>query len=272
MKTSIRPESGGVQSEHTLAKQQTSAPYAEHDASYHDSEARDIKTPKLGLVGKIGPLSETFPKNVGEFAYNGRVLLGTALTPGPGVQAGEFGLTVIPVSFKKRWVETHRDSTEIKFGMKIDPPQKRFESADAAYKAGYAIDFDAPKVNNVEQEGELVLLVSGPKDDPEDAFFLKIGEEYFTPAIYTVRRGSFKDVYKNIATWYSRPGSLVHNKLCTLSSKLIKNEARRQSWFESRITAKAKLSPEDIARIEAAVPAFIMPASPSLPETPALQA
>lgn len=264
MKASIRPNDGGVQTDQRLATP-TAATTAQHDPKYYDSDARDTIVPKLGLINKIGPLSETFPKNAGEFAFNKRVVLGTKYE-GPGALPGEFGVPVIPLRFDKSYVETHRAGAELKFGIQVDPPQKRFATAEAAHQAGYVVDFDAPKDNNVEEEGLIVFLVAGPKDDAEDAFFLKIGDLYFTPAVFSVRRASFRDVYRNIKTWASRPGSKVHNKLCLLSSKFVKNDARRQSWFEARITATAKLTDEQIALIETAVPAFLMPPTPALPE------
>lgn len=264
MKASIRPESTGVQTEHALSKP-TSTAVAHNDAAYYDSNERDTIVPVLGLINKIGPLSDAFPKNAGEFAFNRRLVIGTPYT-GPGALPGEFGVNVIPLKAEKYYVETYRNGLELKFGVKVEPPVRMFATANAAYQAGYAIDFDAPKLNNVEEAATLVFLVAGPKDDPEDAFFLQIRDLWFTPVVYSVRRASLRDVYRNVNTWVSRPGSKYHNKLCTLSSKFIKNEARKQSWFESRIVATRKLTDEEILRIETAVPAFIRPATPSLPE------
>lgn len=266
MKASIRPEDGGVQTEH--APTQTSSPtqHAQRDASFYDSDARDTKTPLLGLINKVGPLSDAFPKNAGEFAYNKRVVLGTRYT-GPGALPDEFGVPVIPIRFTKTYIETYREGVELKFGITMDPPQKSFATAQAAYAQGYAIDYDAPKFNNVEERGDLVFLVAGPADDAEDAFFLQLGDLFFTPASFSVRRASYRDVFQNIKTWSQRPGSKVHNKLCLLSSKKVTKSkgGKTNTWFESRITATRKLTDDEIATIEAAVPGYLMPMTPALP-------
>lgn len=266
-RSSIRPESDGVQTEHASSNPAPSpSQQAQRDAAYYDSDARDTKVPVLGLINKVGPLSDLFPKNAGEFAYNKRVVLGAPYT-GPGSQKDEFGLAVIPLRFEKSFVETYRDGEEIKFGAKIEPPQKVFATAEAAYAQGYIADFDAPKFNNVEEKGDLVFLVAGPADDAEDAFFLEIGGLFFTPASFSVRRAAYRDVFQNIKTWSARPGSKVHNKLCLLRSKK-KSKVRNgvpSSWYESSISATRKLTEAEIATIEAAVPAYLMPATPALP-------
>jgi hypothetical protein len=210
---------------------------ANYNPDQYDDPNRDIQTPILGLINKVGPLSKKFPKNVGELVL-GDVLLGEAIT-------------VVPVAKHKIYVEVRRNGTDLKFGDGIVP--RVFSSAREAADAGYAVDFNRenPLASRVEEAAQMAFLVQGPKDD-------KSGEFYYTAPDGTIwgigqttlRRGSYRDVYRLINSRSSRPGAKVYDTKYTISSFHKEDSVKQQDWFEWTAKAEGKLDPDFVTWIE----------------------
>lgn len=254
-KSSITP-GAGVKSDRPSdselpATQGSTAVVPATDGAKYDDGSRDVVNPRLGLINKIGPLSTKFPRNAGEFAFEDRLVLGKQI---PGGKVGESTLDVILVSTRKFYVECKRDGVFLKYGDGIKP--KIFQTANAANLAGYGIDFDSQLPNKVEEAGEALVLVAGPADDVADAFFIEVDGQVYAPALMSFRRGSFRDAWKILNTGKSRAEARkaeVFGTIYNLSSKLVENEEKGQAWFETRATAKSKVSPEGLANIRFAL-------------------
>lgn len=214
------------------------APY-QGDHNNYDDASRDIKIPRIGIVNGVGPLFKKFPKNVGEIAFEERLILGAETD-------------VIVLNLRKFYVEIRRNGVDLKYGDGILP--KVFKTAGEANAAGYAIDWDSNHVNKAQEAGEILLLVAGPADDVQDAFYIEAGGKFWAPALTTVRRGGYREVYrlfKTVETRAQARGGKLHGTVFKYWPKLV--EGDQNSWFEPRAEAKAKLAPEDIAKIESAL-------------------
>lgn len=255
-KTSIKPEEATPVTSTAVTTTQSAAP-ANYNPDKYDDSSRDVQHPVLGLINKIGPLSKTFPKNAGEFAFADTILLGEKVT-------------VIPLGFLKIFIESRRDGKDLKYGDGIIA--KVFPSANAAYQAGYVVDFDSNMPNRVEEGSKLGFLVLGPKEDTTGEFYLRSpdGGNYGL-AVTTLRRGGHKGVYRPLYNHYYRrakaaglPESEIHTLLekpdfsWTLSAEHVDNPARGQDWFEPRIARAAQLTPEFAAWVTAEVGKFTL--------------
>lgn len=210
-----------------------------YNPDQYDDPNRDIQTPALGLINKIGPLSKTFPKNAGEFAFGESVLLGEKAI-------------VIPVAKQKLYIESRRNGKDLKFGDGI--VVRVFTSAREAAHAGYAVDFDDKAQNRVEEAAKLGFLVKAPEGDKSGEFYYSApdGTDWGI-AQTTLRRGSYRGVYRLINTRASRPGAKLHDTAYLLFAEHVENAQRQQDWFESRVRTEAQLTPEFIAWIESAL-------------------
>lgn len=209
------------------------------DQTNYDDASRDIKIPRLGIVNGVGPLFKKFPKNVGELAFEERLILGPETD-------------VIALNLRKFYVEIRRNGVDLKYGDGIMP--KIFKKASDANAAGYAIDWDSNHVNKAQEAGEILLLVAGPADDVQDAFYIEAAGKNWAPALTTVRRGGYREVYRLLNTVKDRAearGGRLHGTIFKYWAKLVDGD--QNSWFEPRAEAKAKLAPEEVEKIERAL-------------------
>jgi hypothetical protein len=208
------------------------------DSTNHDDGARDRKTDKLGIVNGVGPLFKKFPKNVGEIVFGERLPLGTEVE-------------VIPVRLRKYYVEIRRNGVDLKYGDGTTP--KIFKTAAEANAAGYAVDWDSNHVNKAQEAGEILLLVAGPADDLQDAFYIELDGKNWAPALFNVRRGGYREVYRLYKTIEDRAiarGSRLHGTVFKLWAFF--KEGDQNSWYEPRSEAVRKLSPDAFAKVEEA--------------------
>lgn len=241
-KSSIRPGAGSQAdapaSENLPATQPGSAPVPySGDRNNYDSPNRDQIIPKLGLVNATGPLAKKFRADYGKYVFEERLVLG-----------GE--VPVIPLRLDKYFVECRRGGTDLKF----EDEKKIFRSAREAQLAGYALDWDSQHVNKAEEAATITFLVAGPADDVADAFFITAAGLTFAPAVHTVRRGAYRDVYRQLYTAQSRAelrgGKLWHGLWELYAKTDCSSPNRDNEWAESRIRPKSKLTAEDIAGLE----------------------
>lgn len=212
------------------------------DANNYDDASRDIKIPRLGIVNGVGPLFKKFPKNVGELAFEERIVLGSETS-------------VIPVNLRKFYVEIRRGGVDLKYGDGTMP--KIFKSAKDANDAGYAIDWDSNHPNKAQEAGEILMLVAGPENDPQDAFFIEVDGKFYSPALMTVRRGGYREVFRLFRTVEARAaarGGHLYQTEFKLWAQLVEGE--KNSWFEPRAQAVAKFSDETVAKIAKALDAM----------------
>jgi hypothetical protein len=186
-KTSINPESDEAVTT-TLSKTESAAMAqtpSGYDADQYDDPTRDISTPVLGLVNKVGKPSKQWPKNVGEL-YLGDSIIGETVR-------------AIPVGIVKFFVESCRDGQVLKFGGDIIP--KVFSSATEAAAAGYVLDFDNVARNRVEEAAKIGWLVLKPEgfDDEAGEFVLDMPSGAVAAvAKTTVKRGGYRGTFKPI--------------------------------------------------------------------------
>jgi len=245
-KTQLKPGTSGqsVETENPQnlpATQEGSAMTPYHgDSNDYDSGSRDIKIPRLGIVNGVGPLFAKFPRNVGTLAFEERIILGEKAE-------------AIVLNLRKFYVEIRRNGVDFKYGDGNMP--KIFASAKLAHEAGYAIDWDSNYANKAQEAAEILMLVEGPADDPQDAFYITADGKNWGLALTTVRRGGFREVYRLFNTVQTRAearGGKLHQTVFEYSVKLVPGE--NNSWFEPRAAGLRKLSDEDVAKIEKQLP------------------
>lgn len=255
-KASIKPGQS-VQTDDTPenlpATQAGSAPVPySGDTKNYDDPSRDRKIPRIGIVNGVGPLFKKFPKNVGQIAFEERLILGDSVE-------------VIALKLQKFYVEIRRNGTDLKYGdaatKKITEesgPIRTFLTANQAHQAGYAIDFDSNYLNKVEEAGTALFLVSGPADDLQDAFCISFGGRHWAPAVTTFRRGGFRSAFRLLKTIEDRAtakGDKLHRSVFKFFPEMI--EGKQNSWFEPRVEVVAKLTDEDLAALEKAASQYI---------------
>lgn len=251
-KTSIRPEEQKIESSNLPALPTSPQLPAGYNPDRYDDETRDVQTPTLGLINKIGPLSKKFPKNAGDFAF-GDVLLGPTAT-------------VIPIGFVKFFVESVRNGEPLKYGEIYDPPARKFVSANEAYRQGYAVEYDTNYPNRAEESARIAFLVAGPPDDDSGEFYLTAPDgRHWGVAVSSFRRGSLRGTFKPVFTHIYRLSQAqakpieeiaFYDWMWELRSEHVDNVQKKQDWFESRIKKLGHLPPDMIDWIRASVGAF----------------
>lgn len=256
-KTSISPESEKPVTSAVTTVERANPPAlpAKYNPDRYDDVSRDIQVPVLGLVNKIGPLSEKFPKNVGEFVLGDTVLLGERVG-------------VIPVGILKLFIESMRDGVELKFGSPESATAKIFATANDAYNAGYAVDFDSNVKNRVEESSRVAFLVVAPAGDQSGEFVMKTGDLKLALAKSSYRRGGHRGVFRPLvnhavkiarekgieivglsaADVFEKTEAFTH--LWTVSSTKVENAIKKQAWYEPRIAKTAPLAPEVVEWIK----------------------
>jgi hypothetical protein len=244
MKSSLKPGSIETppQGSTALATQPAGTLAIPQDKYDYDNDgSRDVLTPVLGLVNSTGPLAKKFRGDYGKFCYAERVILGETVS-------------VIALRLEKFYVESRRNGVELKY----DEDKQFFGTAAAAHAAGYAVDFDSNHPNKVDEASRVLLLVAGPADDPSGDFFVNLAGLSFAPAQMTLRRGGHRDVYRKLNTAATRAplrGGVIHDQLWLLSRE--EREKGENAWVEPRIEIKAKLVPEDVAKLNEVIPAIL---------------
>lgn len=255
-KASIKPESEkpvSVQGVTSLATQTSNVP-AGYNPDQYDDVNRDLQTPVLGLINKVGPLSRTFPKNVGEFALGENLLLGESAQ-------------VIPVGILKFFIESRRDGVNLKYGDGIIA--KRFATANEAYQQGYAVDFDSNCENRVEESSIIAWLVIAPEGDESGEFFVSgPGGLKLAEAKTTIRRGSHRAVFRPLLNHANRKAlsegmvtkgltanelfakAEAYNTIWTVSPRHEIDDKKNQDWFEFAIAKTKALTPEQVAWVK----------------------
>jgi hypothetical protein len=256
-KTSIRPESEepitGPSSDLVPAQPSSLPEY--YDPGQYDDVSRDISVPVIGLVNKIGPLSKTFPKNAGEFAFADQFVIGETVK-------------VIPIGILKFFVEKVRDGKDLKFGSPEAATAKIFATANEAARAGYAVDFDDVYKNRVEEASRVAYLVVAPEGDSsgefvEDAAGIKVAlckssyqrgghRGVFRPlvnhAAKLAKAQGLPTLGKSAAQLFADTKAFTH--FWTLSAEHREDLVRQLDWFEPRISKGDVLPPEVFAWIE----------------------
>lgn len=213
---------------------------------YLDDPHQDVIVPILGLINKVGGLSEKFENKAGQFAI-GDVLLGEKVL-------------VIPISAVKLWEETHRNGNKLEF--KKPPIPRIFTSEKQAMEAGYINDFSHTAPNRIGPIAKIGFLVVAPKDDASEDFVIKVGDIQTQPARSIFRKKAFKDVFGIIYNHVykrclSRQISIVGlspnqifsagtawSHVWTLKSVVEKND--QNSWYAPSIEKGAALTPEQV--------------------------
>ena len=212
------------------------------DAINYDDPGRDQIIPRLGLVNGTGNLAKKFRSDYGKFVYSERLVLGEKVA-------------VIGVKLSKFYIECRRGGIDLKF----EDEKRTFATANAAHHAGYAIDFDSKHTDKVEEAATLLLLVSGPKDDPSGDFFIDVGGHSVAPVAFTVRRGGYRSVYRHLFSNENRAklrGGKLWETVWTLFREEEESKKNDNVWVEPRIEVAARLSAEDVAKLEAILPTF----------------
>jgi hypothetical protein len=237
-KTSITPE---VETPEALTARhlpatQAPAQLAGYNPDHYDDPNRDIQTPTLGLINKIGPLSKAFPKNAGEFALGDQLVLGETVT-------------AVCVGKQKLYVESRRGGVDLKFGDGIMP--RMFASANEAFQAGYAVDFDSNRPNRVEEAAKLAFLIRAPQGDSSGEFYYVAPDGSKWAVVQTtVRRGGYRGVYRPINTRASRPNEKLYATFWTISAEHVENTQKKQDWFEMRAKQAGPVDEKTVAWIE----------------------
>jgi len=256
-RTSIKPEDTDIQVPSSTAATALSIPSTqaavEYDPSTYDDVGRDIETPVLGLVGTVGALAKQFRNQAGNFVL-GDTLLGNTVQ-------------VIPVAVVKFYAERWRDGVEVKFGTPLFATRKVFESAAAAAKAGYEVDFNNRAQNRVEEAARIGYLVLAPANDASGDFAIKCGDLRFARAKCSYQRGGFRAVFRKIFDHANKVAltkdivtrGLNHSALFaaaqpwthlwTLSAEAC--SGHDNEWYEPRIAKTSPLTPETVAWITA---------------------
>lgn len=217
MKSQITP--GQASSEIVPANQNT-AIAAPADRINYDDPGRDQIMPRLGLVNATGKLAKKFRENYGQFVFEDRLVLGKEIT-------------AIAVKLQKYYTECRRNGVDLKF----EDEKKNFATASDAHAAGYAIDFDSNHPNKAEEVASILLLVAGPKDDAGGAFFIEAGGLTFAPALMSVRRGGYRDVYRKMYTHETRAalrGGKVYDTTWTLTPETVSSTKNDNEWSTLR--------------------------------------
>jgi hypothetical protein len=213
---------------------------------YPDDPSRDVVIPVIGLINKVGGLSEKFENKAGQYAL-GDSCLGKEVL-------------VIPVSAVKLWQEVCRDGVKLEYGK--EPQPLFFPSESAAKKKGYINDFSSTAPNRIEPIAKIGFLVIAPKDDTSGDYVVKVGDLQTQPARSTFRRAGFRNVYQpiynhahrqclakqiNIAgmsnSWVFSAG-VPWSHIWTLSSTVDKND--KNSWFVPTISKGPALPVEAV--------------------------
>ncbi|MFZ9725641.1 MAG: hypothetical protein ACO3EH_00410 [Ilumatobacteraceae bacterium] len=218
-----------------------------YNPDQYDDVSRDVSIPVLGLVHGIGPLAKVYRNKGGNFALGESALLGEQVQ-------------VVPVTILKYFRETHRNGFEIKYGSPEDRTRRKFATAQAAAKAGYAIDYHNSLPHRIEEAGLVGYLVVGPEGDTSGEFALKKGTFAFAQAKCSYQRGGFKAVWRRIfdhahkramaqgldikgldhGEIFNAAGGWSH--VWTLTAELV--EGNQNSWWEPRIAKSAELPAE----------------------------
>jgi hypothetical protein len=216
---------------------------------YPDDPNKDIVIPVIGLINKVGGLSEKFENKAGQYAL-GDVCLGKEVL-------------VIPVSSVKLWQEVARNGVKLEFGKE---PQPRYFTSEGEAKAkGYIDDFSNTAPNRIEPIAKIGFLVVAPKDDTSGDYVVKVGDLQTQPARSTFRRDGYKNVFLTIFNFSHRQclakqinvrgmstsqvfaAGVPWAHVWTLSSMVKKND--KNSWFVPTIYKGAALNPDQVSWI-----------------------
>jgi hypothetical protein len=216
---------------------------------YPDDPNKDIVIPVIGLINKVGGLSEKFENKAGQFAL-GDSCLGKEVL-------------VIPVSAVKLWQEVARNGVKLEFGKE---PQPRYFTSEGEAKAkGYIDDFSNTAPNRIEPIAKIGFLVVAPKDDTSGDYVVKVGDLQTQPARSTFRRDGYKNVFLTIFNFSHRQclakqinvrgmstsqvfaAGVPWAHVWTLSSMVKKND--KNSWFVPTIYKGAALNPDQVSWI-----------------------
>jgi len=209
----------------------------------YDSPSNDRITPFLGIVSSVGKLAKKFRSDYAKFVYAERLVLGAEVK-------------VIGLRLEKLYVGTKVNGVELKF----EDKKPTWKTANAAHQAGFAIDFDSNCPNKAEEAANLLLLVSGPKDDPSGDFFIEIGGDHFAPVQMTVRRGGYRSTYKPLFTQQGNAqmrGQKLYQTVWTMSTEEVASKKNDNVWPEPRIAIKSRLTDEELKKLEEVLPNFI---------------
>lgn len=243
-KSKLEPGSpAGSSSDSQVATQPQGSVATYHENTDYDSPNRDMIIPKLAIVNSTGPLAAKFRADYGKLVFEGRLILGEEAS-------------VIPLKLSKYYVECRRAGVDLKFA----DEKKIFKTANQAHQAGYAIEWDSKHTDKVEEAATITFLVAGPESDPGGAFFIKVGEKFYAPAVMSFRRGGYRDVYRQLFTSESRSamqGRALWHSAWTL---FVKPDCTSQhvdnTWAEARIKPLGKLTDVEIANLAKAAVEF----------------
>ena len=248
-KTKISPDA--EENVSTALTNPTNAPTAldVQGDQYPDDPNKDIVIPVIGLINKVGGLSEKFENKAGQYAL-GDSCLGKEVL-------------VIPVSAVKLWQEVARNGVKLEFGK--EPQPRYFTSEGGANAKGYIDDFSNTAPNRIEPIVKIGFLVVAPKDDTSGDYVVKVGDLQTQPARSTFRRQGFKNVYQTIYNFSHRQclakqidirkikpsqvfaAGVPWAHVWKLSSIVMKNE--KNSWFVPTISKGAALNPDQVSWI-----------------------
>jgi hypothetical protein len=259
-KTSINPEADEAVSTAVVSTQPDTSVqvYEGYDAEQYDDPTRDISTPVLGLISKVGKASKRWPKNAGEL-YIGDSLIGET------VQA-------IPVGIVKFFVESCRAGVVLKFGSEIIP--KVFATATEAAQSGYVLDFDNKAPNRIEESAKIGWLVLKPEgfDDEAGEFVIDLPSgQVAAVAKTTIKRGSYRGTFKPIYNYAVKLLRATGKPLSPSASETFidasgfksvwditvdHEENAENDWFEIRARRASSLSAEDVAWVTEQLPSI----------------
>jgi len=197
-------------SEKIVKKEEEKIVEKDHYAGGLKNEAgMDLQIPYVNVIAKTGKMSDMFPKNVGEYLYDGTTLAGASIN-------------AYLVGFKPYYIEkTGEDSEEM---------PRKFDTIDEANKAGYYDDFQSE--HRVVPAAFLEMFIEAKQDSDLASWgSFVVGDNSYIAARMEVKARGFKNVGGKIDTMRVM-GALrdgLHLKKLTLGSELA--EYNSMSWY-----------------------------------------
>ena len=195
-----------------------------------------INVPEVKLIGKTGQMSSDFPKNLGEFVYDGMQLMGESFN-------------IILVGYKPEWEEV------IDFEAGVFP--KRFATINEAASAGYSDEYTAQL--KVKPVASIEFFIEVDKDSDLAAYApITVGDKaYVASKMKVVSKTSFDGVCAVIDQMRTL-GALrngLHVLRLQITSHLVKGKSN--SWYGAKLNAVKEdpKTPDDVkSEIESLFP------------------
>lgn len=226
-KTTIKPGGNQPAEETTTLATQAPAALAERPPEYYDSDARDTLTPRLILIQPQSKLARKF--KAGSLLFDDTIEL-------------KAPLSIIALAKRKYYVEDLPQGSERK--------PKIFGTANDAHHAGFAIDYSKTEPF-VRETADVILLIKAPAGDQSGAFLDQIGNDFYALAITTLRKGSYRNVYRRLNTDDQRRtragGKGMHELQYELTVEELEND--KGAWFELNAAPRGLLAPEVLEQV-----------------------